>query len=561
MSSESEHRMIEILRILNEQDKPTGSKLIAQELKNKGFNLGERAVRYHMQILDEKGYTKRMGYSGRQITNEGREKLQKGLIYDQVDFTYSKFQEIIYLTDLNYENKKGNVVVNTSNIYDKKAFEIIKKTFQSGLCVSPYVKIKKINPSKYQIKTICGTTIDGILLNEGIASIPVYGGLLEIKNNTPTKFIEQISYKKTSVPPLDAFAAPGMTSILNVIKNGNGIIPANFRIIPSSVREKTIQIINQLLKNKIGGVIAIGEEGKNILGIPVSEGMFGIGIIGGITPFCAVQELNYKIDIKIAEEIENINTLKLIETETPNYKLKPADNTPYEPLPYFLSKAWNSIEKVNFNIENQTGNIVSNISYIHHSQLDQCLDIMQETYSKNKKYINPFYKIIKHPNDKNKIGIATICSLSIDGVLIKNGIMSNPKYGGLLEISKKPLFIDLISYTGSSIDPHKIFISKDMTSITQKNKSTKILASLKEIPYVSRDHTIYLLDILKNIGFSIYKIGKPRELIYNAKVDNYNFGIVTGSGLNIISSLKENNIPVEVKAMEKIIPFESMERL
>ena len=72
--TESEHKIIEILRILNEQNKPTGSKLIAEELKNKGFNLGERAVRYHMQILDEKGYTERMGYSGRQITELGRKK-------------------------------------------------------------------------------------------------------------------------------------------------------------------------------------------------------------------------------------------------------------------------------------------------------------------------------------------------------------------------------------------------------------------------------------------------------------------------------------------------------
>ena len=77
--SESERRMIEILRILNKQNKPTGSKLIADELKEKGFNLGERAVRYHMQILDEKGYTERMGYSGRRITELGREKLEKGL--------------------------------------------------------------------------------------------------------------------------------------------------------------------------------------------------------------------------------------------------------------------------------------------------------------------------------------------------------------------------------------------------------------------------------------------------------------------------------------------------
>ena len=38
--TESEHKIIEILRILNEQNKPTGSNLIAEELKNKGFNLG-----------------------------------------------------------------------------------------------------------------------------------------------------------------------------------------------------------------------------------------------------------------------------------------------------------------------------------------------------------------------------------------------------------------------------------------------------------------------------------------------------------------------------------------
>ena len=111
--SESERRMIEILRILNKQNKPTGSKLLADELRETGFNLGERAVRYHMQILDEKGYTERMGYSGRRITELGREKLEKGLIYDQVDFIYSKFEELIYLTDFNYMDKKGNVIKTT----------------------------------------------------------------------------------------------------------------------------------------------------------------------------------------------------------------------------------------------------------------------------------------------------------------------------------------------------------------------------------------------------------------------------------------------------------------
>ena len=100
-----------------------------------------------------------------------------------------------------------------------------------------------------------------------------------------------------------------------------------------------------------------------------------------------------------------------------------------------------------------------------------------------------------------------------------------------------------------------------MTSITKNNGPKRLLASIKEIPYVSRDHSVNLLDKLSKIDFPIYKIGKPRELTYNAKADNYNFGIVTGSGLNTIAAIQENNINIEVKAATKLIPFENMDRL
>lgn len=231
--SESEHRMIEILRILNAQNKPTGSKLIADELKNKGFNLGERAVRYHMQILDEKGYTERMGYSGRQITDLGREKLEKGLIYDHIDFIHSKFEEMIYLTDFNYMEQSGKVVVNTSTIYNEESINILEHIFESGLSVSPYVNLNRVgNKDEIEVTTLCGTTIDGILLNEGIPTQLQYGGLLKIENSRPSRFTELISYKKTSITPLDAFANSNLTSVLDVMTKGNGIIPANFRLVP-----------------------------------------------------------------------------------------------------------------------------------------------------------------------------------------------------------------------------------------------------------------------------------------------------------------------------------------
>ena len=559
--SESEHRMIEILRILNTQDKPTGSKLIADELKNKGYHLGERAVRYHMQILDEKGYTERMGYSGRQITDLGREKLEKGLIYDQVDFIHSKFEEMIYLTDFNYMTQSGNVVVNTSTIYNEESINILKDIFKSGLSVSPYVNINRVrNKDEIEVTTICGTTIDGILLSEGIPSQLQYGGLLKIENYHPTTFTELISYKKTSITPLDAFTNANLTSILDVVTEGTGIIPANFRLIPGIGRARALEIINKLEKIGIGGVIDISNEGEDILGMHVPEGMVGIAVVGGITPFCAIKELGEQIDIKIAEEIRDFQTLSPITSDI-NPTLKPSGTLKQPKISFVLSKSWNLIQQVNFDVEKRKGDIISNVSYIDKDNLDKALTIMEDTYNSNPKYINPYYKIIDHPSDESKLGIATICSLSIDGLLINNGIMCNPVYSGLLELTEPPLFIDLISYNGTTVDPHKIFISKNMTSISANFGTKKILASFKEIPYVTRDYAVHLLDILKNTGFSIYKIGKPREVTYNAKADNYNFGVVAGGGLNTIGAIKEKGVPIEVKSVEKLIPFEEMDRL
>ncbi len=558
--SESEHRMIEILRILNTQEKPIGSKVIADELKMKGYNLGERAVRYHMQILDEKGYSERKGYSGRVITELGKTKLEKGLIYDQVDFIFSKFEERIYQTDFDFNKKEGNVIVNTSNILDNKAFDIIKEVFASGICVSPLINAKKteINGKKgYIMKTVCGTTIDGILLKNGIPSIPQYGGLVEIEDYSPTQFVELISYKKTSITPLDAFIAKDMTSVLDVVREGNGTIPANFRIIPENSLEKAKGIIEKLKSVGISGVLEIGEAGENILSLPVPEDMVGIAIIGGITPFCAAQEMNYKIDIKTGEEFLNYSRLK--EFESVKYTIKPAKKIESKRTPFIFTKSLNRMNQVDYDVETNTGNIVANISYLNKEDLEDGLKILKKSQKKLPKFINPYFKVIEHPNNNSKIGLATVCSSTIDGILIKNGIMSTPQYGGLLELGKPPLFVEMISYNGSSIDPHKIFIFKDLVRINNRKGPKKVLASIKEVPYIARTDSEEILNKISENGFSILKIGKPRELVYNAKVDNYNFGIVAGSGLNSIAAIKEKGINIEAKAVETLLPIEDMD--
>lgn len=568
MPDETDRKMIEILRILADQDKVLGAKTIAEELKRKGYNLGERAVRYHMRILDEKGFTERIGYAGREITGKGLKELEKGLIYDQVDFAFSKFEGMIYQTSLNPRNGKGTVIVNTSGfIYDEKVINIIKEVFGKNIAVSPYVKLSKVESDnanasgqkEVRLDTICGTTIDGMLLREGIPVIPQYGGLIKVEDYIPIRFTELIAYKQTSMTPLEAFTAKQMTSVLNVAREGDGMIPANFRIIPAAARESAVKLFQQLQKINVSGLLKIGESGESVLGVPVDDDMVGIAITGGIAPLCAAKEAGCDVNIKLAENIMKFEEMDKLTSTKPVLKTTGPETS--EKVKFLLSKAWNLIYNVDLDVESQKGKVIVNVSYVNNDNLDDALEIVDNVFRSRPEYCtSKFYKILPH-SDGNRTGIATVCSFTVDGILTKNGILTTPRYGGILEIEEKnPRFVELTAYSGSSLDPHEIYISKNMTSVLDTlNGTGRILASLREIPYLARPNAVEAIEKIRESGFSVLKIGEPSELIYNAKIERYHVGIVTPGGLNPIAAIMEEDIPVEVKAVESLMKLEEME--
>ncbi len=553
-------KMMEILRILYSKNEILGAKVISEELKKRGYSLGERAVRYHMHILDERGLTEKVGYKGRKITDEGIEELKKGLIYDQVDFTYSHFQEKMYNVDLDPETGKGSVIVNISSINELDSTALINKMFEKGLSVSNRYHIYE-HENKTYIETVCGTTIDGVLQHNGIISKLMYGGLLKVEDYVPINFTEQIAYSKTSITPLEAFTSSDNTSILDVVTSGTGVIPANFRIIPAVKKEQTIKLLQKLNKININGVITIGEPGKPVLGIPVPEGMTGIAIIGGVTPLCAAQEAGYDLSVKLADSYSEYSKMvsSSHEMKTP---LKPATTKNNHQISFILNKIFNLISQVNFDEETCEGEVITNISYIDREYLDESLEILNKVYKSKPEYcIGNRYSIIDYPD--NKVGLGTICSLTVDGILINKGITVTPGYSGVLDVyGNNRRFIELISYMGSSIDPHEIFLKKNMEDILGSlNNSGKILASVHSIPYIARDKTISVLESLKESGFEVLKLGKPNEYMYNARIEKYNFGFVLSGGLNPIAAIKEKDIPVDIKSIETIVDFNSFEEL
>jgi len=56
-----QRKLIAILRTIDEHEGAVGARVIADAIKEKGYQLTERGVRYHLRILDERGLTKGVG--------------------------------------------------------------------------------------------------------------------------------------------------------------------------------------------------------------------------------------------------------------------------------------------------------------------------------------------------------------------------------------------------------------------------------------------------------------------------------------------------------------------
>jgi hypothetical protein len=287
--------------------------------------------------------------------------------------------------------------------------------------------------------------------------------------------------------------------------------------------------------------------------------MVGIAITGGIAPLCAAKEAGCSVNIKLAE---NIMEFKNLENMTPvKAVIKNAGPETSQKVKFLLSKAWNLIYGVDYDIESDKGKVIVNVSYVNNQDLDTAVEIINDVFASKPEYCTTkYFKLIPHAHE-DKTGIATVCSLTVDGILIKNNILTTPKYGGILEIEgKTPRFTDLTAYSGSSLDPHEVYLSKGMTSVLDVlNGSGRILASLREIPYLARPDAVDIIEKLKETGFSILDIGKPSELLYNAKVERYHAGIVAPGGLNPIAALNESGISVHAKAVETMMDISKME--
>jgi repressor of nif and glnA expression len=145
------------------------------------------------------------------------------------------------------------------------------------------------------IGTVCSITLNGVLLANGIPTNSRFGGLLELRDKKPTRFVEIIHYEGTTLDPLEVFIRSGMTDYSGAVESGNGKIGASFREVPAESRDRVIELAKKLEKVGLGGFHTIGWPGRPLLEVPVSEGRVGAIVIGGLNPVAILEEKGIRV--------------------------------------------------------------------------------------------------------------------------------------------------------------------------------------------------------------------------------------------------------------------------
>jgi len=306
--SDTERKIISILKILGKYSEPLGSITIARELEHEGIFLSERAVRYHLRIADERGYTQPLGRNGRMITTAGLKEVKDALAPEQLGFIREKLEMLAFQTTFDPQKRTGQLSVNTSLI-DKDKFEAaisaMKDAFKAGICVSDLVASAPegetlgsvvIPSGKIGLATVCSVVINGVLLKAGIPTEYRFGGVLEVRNLKPRRFVGIIDYSGTSLDPSEQFIRAKMTSVREAAKTGDGKIIGVFRTIPAPSRSLFEEKATLLKEAGIDGIFALGDTSEPLCQIPVGINRVGVIQLGGLNPVAAAVEAGIEIE-------------------------------------------------------------------------------------------------------------------------------------------------------------------------------------------------------------------------------------------------------------------------
>lgn len=307
MLEKTKKKKIAILNVLKEADRPLRSSQLFEILRGQGYDISERTIRLYLLDLKKEGLVEALDKRRYRITDRGMREFEATMIYERVGFLSSRIDQMTYLMTFDFITKTGTVVVNVTIVEPKLLMSCIgqiTRVYADGYAmghlaafISPGERIGTITVPDGMVGmgTVCSITLNGVLLHHGIPTVSRFGGLLELLDRKPTRFVEIIMYDGTSIDPLEVFIRSGMTNYRGAITTGNGRIGASFREFPAESRDKVQELAHKLHTIGLGGFMRIGMPGQPLLDIPVNAGRVGAVVIGGLNPVAILEENGIRV--------------------------------------------------------------------------------------------------------------------------------------------------------------------------------------------------------------------------------------------------------------------------
>jgi hypothetical protein len=180
-----------------------------------------------------------------------------------------------------------------------KALRIMMPIFRAGLCASDLVAVASegeaigdllVPEGKTALATVCSVVVNGALLKAGVPISSKFGGVLQMRNQRPLRFVELIHYAGSSLDPSEMFIRANMTSVTRAAKDGDGEILANYREIPAICRSLAEEVAAKLKDAGLGGILLMGNVSEPVCEIPIELNRIGVVLIGGLNPVAAAAE-------------------------------------------------------------------------------------------------------------------------------------------------------------------------------------------------------------------------------------------------------------------------------
>jgi len=237
-----------------------------------------------------------------------------------------------------------------------------------------------------------------------------------------------------------------------------------------------------------------------------------------------------------------------------------------EKVGFLAAKIDRMTYRMSFDLAKKSGTVVINLSLLDPGQLQKSAGLITRVFEKGYSMgqlmglFGPGERVGDFVIPEGMAALATVCSITLNGVLLAHGIPTNSRFGGLLELEDgEPVrFSEIITYAGTSLDPLEVFIRSGMTDYpgATTTGTGRIGVGFREVPADARDQVIELARRCEKAELGGFlTIGWPSQPLLGVPVAEGRVGVIVIGGLNPVAILEETALKVRSRALAGLADY------